>query len=302
LTGKTISATEKQSSSSLQKPSTFSDSAVQVPLGTLNRKGLYVTFIFYTLLIFLFFLYISFLLYPFCFFVGFEENVRKLSSLDLTSFRHTYDLKASIVGKVVSERLLEKEGLVEKLTSESRKLKREMNKAQASSLDLEQRITELADSLKKFQDEKGLVEAALRDSQKELEKLNKTREEDLKMIENLRKEADKNTKTINELSSKNSELAKSLSMKEQAIQDLEKALYEHSKTSDKDVYEIKQNLTVLFEEYKEALKQFNTRPSPLPESEEIFDLIDQMLKEFQALPNVILGASDFAALFQWKVF
>jgi hypothetical protein len=27
-----------------------------------------------------------------------------------------------------------------------------------------------------------------------------------------------------------------------------------------------------------------------------------MLKEFQALPNGILGASDFAALFQWKVF
>jgi chromosome segregation ATPase len=122
-------------------------------------------------------------------------------------------LKASIVGKVVSERLLEK-GLVEKLTSESQKLKCELNKAQASSLDLEQRITELAYSLKKCQDEKGLVEAALRDSQKDLEKLNKTREDDPRMIENLRKEADKNTKPIDELSSKNSELAKTLSTKE----------------------------------------------------------------------------------------
>jgi DUF1680 family protein len=89
-----------------------------------------------------------------------------------------------------------------------------LNKAQASSLDLEQRIAELVDSLKKCQDEKGLAETALLDSKKDLEKLKKAREDDLKIIENLRKEADKNTKTIDELSSKNSELAKTLSMKE----------------------------------------------------------------------------------------
>jgi hypothetical protein len=88
-------------------------------------------------------------------FAGFEENVQKLSSADLTSFRHTYDLKASIVGKVVSERLLEKEGLVDKLTGESQKLKRELNKAQASSLDLEQRNTELVDSLNKMPRREG---------------------------------------------------------------------------------------------------------------------------------------------------
>jgi hypothetical protein len=34
------------------------------------------------------------------------------------------------------------------------------------------------------------------------------------MIENLRKEVDKNTKTVDELSSKNSELVKTLSAKE----------------------------------------------------------------------------------------
>jgi hypothetical protein len=50
---------------------------------------------------------------------------------------HFYESKTSIVGKVVSERLLKKEGLVEKLTGESQRLKRELNKAQASSLDLE---------------------------------------------------------------------------------------------------------------------------------------------------------------------
>jgi hypothetical protein len=40
-------------------------------------------------------------------------------------------LKASIVGKVVSERILEKAELVEKLTAESQKLKRELNQALA---------------------------------------------------------------------------------------------------------------------------------------------------------------------------
>jgi ElaB/YqjD/DUF883 family membrane-anchored ribosome-binding protein len=61
-----------------------------------------------------------------------------------------------------------------------------------------------------------------------------------------------------------------LSTKEQTIQNLEKALSEQSETSSKDVDEIKQNLKLLFEEYREALKQFGTRPCPLPESEEIF--------------------------------
>jgi chromosome segregation ATPase len=206
-------------------------------------------------------------------------------------------LKASIVGKVVSEWLLEKEELIGNLTDESRKLKRDLNKARASGLDIEKRITELVDSLKKCQDKKGPAKAALRDSKKDLEKLNKAHENDLKVIENLRKEADKNTKIVDDLSSKNSKLAKTLSAKEQTIQDLEKALSEQSETSSKDVDEIKQNLKLLFEEYKEALKQFITRPSPLPGSEEISDLLDWMLNEFQALPNVISGASDFAALF-----
>jgi septal ring factor EnvC (AmiA/AmiB activator) len=137
--------------------------------------------------------------------------------------------------------------------------------------------------LKKCQDKKGLAGAALHDSQKDLEKLNKTHEDDLKMIENLRKDADKSTKTIDDLSSKNSELLKALSTKEQMIQDLEKALSEQGETSNQDVDDIKQNLNLLFEKYREALKQFGTHPSPLPESGEISDLIDWMLKEFQAL-------------------
>jgi ElaB/YqjD/DUF883 family membrane-anchored ribosome-binding protein len=67
---------------------------------------------------------------------------------------------------------------------------------------------------------------------------------------------------------------KTLSTKEQTILDLEKALSERSETSNKDVDEIKQKLKLLFEEYMEALKQFGTRPRPLPESDEVSDLLD----------------------------
>jgi hypothetical protein len=63
-------------------------------------------------------------------------------------------------------------------------------------------------------------------------------------------------------------------MKEQTMLYLEKALFERSENSNKDVDEIKQNLKLLFEEYKEALKKFGTRPSPLPESDEISNLLD----------------------------
>jgi chromosome segregation ATPase len=156
-----------------------------------------------------------------------------------------------------------------------------LNKVQASNLDLDKQIVELANSLKKCQDEKQLVEAALHDSKKHHEKLNKTREVDLKMIENLRKYADKSTKTIDELrstnaelSTKNTKLAKTLSTKEQMILDLEKAPSERSENLNKDVNEIKQNVKLLFEEYKEALKQFGTHLNPLRKSDDVSDLMD----------------------------
>jgi chromosome segregation ATPase len=149
---------------------------------------------------------------------------------------------------VVSERLLEKDEVIKKIFGKSKKLRCELNKAQASGIELEQRISKLANSLKKCQDEKKLIEAALNDSKKDLEKLNKTHEDDLKMIENLRKDSDKNAKTVDELcvsnaelSTKNSELAKTLSGREQKIQDLEKTLSERSKASGQDVDEIRKN-------------------------------------------------------------
>jgi chromosome segregation ATPase len=163
-------------------------------------------------------------------FRGFGRKCAKAFSPDLSWFNHIYNLKTTIVGKVVSERRNEKEKLVAKLSNDSQKLKHDLKKAHASNLELENRITELADSLKKCQEEKKLAEAALRDSKKDHEKLNKIREDDLKMTENLHRDVDKSTTTIDELrstnveiSTKNTELAKTLSMKEQAILDLEKA-------------------------------------------------------------------------------
>jgi hypothetical protein len=163
-------------------------------------------------------------------------------------------------------------------------------------------IADLAHSLKKCQDGKRLAEAALHDSKKDLEKVNKTHEDDLKMIEKLHKDSDKNAKTVDELcvsnaklSTKNSNLVKTLSNKEQKIQDLKKALSERSKASGQDVDEIKKKLKLLFKDYREALKSFGVRPGPFPKSEEIFDLMDSIEIEFRALPDVISGASDFAA-------
>jgi hypothetical protein len=77
-----------------------------------------------------------FVILGFMSFAVFEENARKLSSSDLASFKKTYDLKTSIVGKVVSKRLLKKEELIGKLSSDSKKLKCELNKAQVSSIEL----------------------------------------------------------------------------------------------------------------------------------------------------------------------
>jgi predicted RNase H-like nuclease (RuvC/YqgF family) len=82
------------------------------------------------------------------FFVVFE-NTRKLSSSELASFQKTYYLKASILGKVIYERLLENDETIKKLSGDSERLKRNIDKAQTSSAELEQRISELVDSLNK---------------------------------------------------------------------------------------------------------------------------------------------------------
>jgi predicted nucleic acid-binding Zn-ribbon protein len=133
-------------------------------------------------------------------------------------------------------------------------LKRDFNLAQVVSIDLEKKIVDLADTLKKCQDEKKVAEDALENSKKDLEKLKKTHEDDLKLIENLRKDCDKSSKVVDDLrinnadlSTKSSHLAKTLSSKEQQIHDLEKVLSEQSQTVGHAVNDIKEKLKLLFE-------------------------------------------------------
>jgi hypothetical protein len=66
--------------------------------------------------------------------------------------------------------------------------------SRAANLDLEKKVAELAVALKKCQDEKKVAEEAAENSRKDLEKLQKTHDEDLKLIENLRKDYDESSK------------------------------------------------------------------------------------------------------------
>jgi predicted transcriptional regulator len=96
-------------------------------------------------------------------------------------------LKASLLGKIASQRLVEQEEINKKLSEESKKLNRDFNLSRAVNVDLEKKVAELADALKRCQDKKKVAEEALASSRKDLEKLQKTHDDDLKLIENLRK-------------------------------------------------------------------------------------------------------------------
>jgi hypothetical protein len=167
--------------------------------------------------------------------------------------------------------------------------------AQSANLDLEKKVVELADALKKCQDEKKItedgkkiVEEALESSKKDLEKLQKIHDEDLKLVENLRKDHDKSSKTAEDLRINNADLAKTLSGKEQKIQEHDKALADRDEASGKEVLDIKNKLKLLFEEYEKALREFGVRLS---------DFMTWIDTEFKELLGVISGVSDFTAAF-----
>jgi hypothetical protein len=198
--------------------------------------------------------------------------------------------------------LVEQEEATKKLFEESKKLKRDFNLAQAANVDLEKNVAELADALKKCQDEKKIVEdgkkvaeETLENSKKGLIKLQKTHDDDLRLIENHRKDHDKSSKAAEDLRVNNADLAKTLSSKEQKIQDLEKALADRDEASAREVSAMKDKLKLLFEEYEKALREFGVRPAPLPASAEFSEFMEWIDTEFKALLGVISGASDFAA-------
>jgi hypothetical protein len=192
---------------------------------------------------------------------------------------------------------VEQEKMNKKLLEESNKLKRDFNLSQAANSGLEKKVAELADALKKCQDEKKVAEDSLANSRKDREKLQKTHDDDLKLIENLCKDHDKSSKTAEDLQTNNADLAKTLNSKEQKIQDLEKALADQREASEKDISEIINKLKLLFKEYEKSLKNFGVRPAPLPADIGISDFMEWMETEFKAHPGVISGASVFAVAF-----
>jgi chromosome segregation ATPase len=154
-------------------------------------------------------------------FPDFEALLRTYPASKIEEYQKAYALKASLLGKVSSEHLVEQEEATKKLSKEFRKLKRDFNLAQAANLDIEKKVAELAEALKKCQDEKKIVEDekkvsqdALENSKKDLEKLQNTHDEDLKLIENLRKDHGKSSKAAEDLQINNADLAKTLSSKE----------------------------------------------------------------------------------------
>jgi chromosome segregation ATPase len=202
-----------------------------------------------------------------------------------------------MLGKVAVERLAEQEKANKQLSQKSKELERSFALAQSANIELERKVTELADALKTSQDEKKVAEAALEQSKKELEKVQKAHEDDLSLIENLWEKHERATKIAEGLRTNNASLAKFLSEKDRKIVDLEKALAEQDAASKKNTSETLEKLKLLYEEYKKSLNEFGVRPAPLPDNIEIPEFMDWMEAEFKALSEVISGASDFAAAF-----
>jgi hypothetical protein len=130
--------------------------------------------------------------------------------------------------------------------------------------------------------------------------IEKTHEDDLSLIENLRKTHDRSSKIAEDLHANNADLARSLSSKDQKIQDLEKALTEQREASGRKISDIVKRLKVFFEEYKRSLNEFGVRPAPLPADLGLRELMDWIDVEFKALPEVISCANDFAAAFSME--
>jgi chromosome segregation ATPase len=202
-----------------------------------------------------------------------------------------------MLGKVAVERLAEQEKANKQLSQKSKELERSFALAQSANIELERKVTELADALKISQDEKKVAGAALEQSKKELEKVQKAHEDDLSLIENLREKHERASKIAEDLRTNNASLAKSLSAKDHKIVDLEKALAEQSEASKRSTSDILEKLKLLYEEYKKSLNEFGVRPAPLLDNIEIPEFMDWMETEFKVLTEVISGASDFAAAF-----
>jgi predicted nuclease with TOPRIM domain len=122
-------------------------------------------------------------------FLDFKALLRTYPASRIEEYQRAYSLKASLLGKIVSQRLVEQKEITKKLSEESKKLKCDFNLAQATNVDLEKKVAELSNALKKCQDAKiaedgkKVTEETLENSKKDLEKLQKTHDDDLRLIE-----------------------------------------------------------------------------------------------------------------------
>jgi hypothetical protein len=87
---------------------------------------------------------------------------------ELATQHRDFAAKASISGRIACERLLEQEKTNKKLVEDRKKLSRDFKLSRAANLDLEKKVAELAEALKKCQDEKKVVEEATENSRKDL--------------------------------------------------------------------------------------------------------------------------------------
>jgi hypothetical protein len=125
-------------------------------------------------------------------FPDFEVLLQTYPASRIEEYQRAYSLKASLLGKIASQCLVEQEEITKKLSEESKKLKHDFNLAQAANLDLEKKVVELVEALKRCQDEKKITddgkkiaEEAFDSLKKDLEKRQKTHDDDLRLIENL---------------------------------------------------------------------------------------------------------------------
>jgi Mn-dependent DtxR family transcriptional regulator len=88
----------------------------------------------------------------------FEDLLRSYPASKFVNYHRDYAAKASIAGRIACERLTEQEKTIEELSKESRKLKLNFDLAQAMNLDLEKKVAELAEALKRCQDGKKIPE------------------------------------------------------------------------------------------------------------------------------------------------
>jgi hypothetical protein len=214
----------------------------------------------------------------------------------------TYAVKSSLIGRIAAERLVEQEKVNAQLCQESKEIKRNFAIAQSANLDLEKKVAELAETLKRCQDKRKVAGEDAENSPKELERLQKTHDEDLRMIENLRRDHDKSLKTIEDLRANNSDFAKSLSTKDRRVHDLEKALAEQKEGSENNVSDLLNKLKLLFVEYEKSLNEFGIRPAPpLPNSRFLASWNGSTLS-LRRSPTLSLALAISQQLFRWKAF